>query len=178
MLVQIFNVSQSLLPYLVKVFCIVDSVVSLFVGIHMLGRDHFAVAFGIFTGSYAVFGFIVIFDEAFKIPLAVDRLKNTVLLMKCLEEIHSVENGGDADSMVIEDMDSVQSPLECVLKDDKSSVTNGKNPAGGDLNRFLKSVPQLAIKVSSFTTLERDSTPDFLSFVTQQVFSLLIAFQE
>ena len=55
-----------------------------------------------------------------------------------------------------------------------------RNPADLDaletdiLKKTLRSVPRLAVKVGKFGYMERNSTPDFLDFVTSETAGLLI----
>ena len=53
---------------------------------------------------------------------------------------------------------------------------NGQAGKVMGLNKALRSVPELGIKVGGFCYLERESTPHFLDFVTNRVASLLVAF--
>ena len=56
------------------------------------------------------------------------------------------------------------------LPDGTSIVTNKF------IQRRLKSVPKLGIKVGEFHTLERTSTPDFVGFVAVNIVNMLVAY--
>ena len=181
-MVHLFNLTHSGLTYASKLFCVFCAVVSLFVGIHSFGQDHFLSVFGILVGEYTVLAYMALYGDAFEIPLEVERVKKALIQKLRLSMVNDrketetkiiqveLESLSEADDDEVAGMDSKSLGREtAALK-----LSNGAHEA---LLKVVQSVPPLGIKAGEFQVVTRESTTDYLGFVTQQVSSLLIAFQ-
>ena len=186
-MVHLFNLALSGLTFVSKLFCISSSVTSLFVGIHLFGQDHFVSFFGILTGVYTVSAFMILYGDAFKIPLQVERVKLALIQQLRLKILSERQLGCKAEQIEILrielELESLTEAEEEVVGTDLTTpdaetvaieVSSSEHEA---LLKVVKSVPHSGIKAGVFQVFTRESTTDFLGFVIQQVSSLLIAFQ-
>ena len=204
----------------------------------MYGHNNFFSSFGILVGVYIVRSFVILYDNAFKFPLEVERVKmkltHRLRLNIGLEnkdeqpemlQMEELQSFGDEDtdreaikataaeikgrqmvrisehaaSIEVASIQHHMLHAKCDRKDnwlelesmrneddemEKTEVSAQDTMAGRmargrehrELLKLVRSVPQLGIKAGEFQVIKRESTTDFLSFVTQQVSTLLIAF--
>ncbi|CAG7717142.1 unnamed protein product [Allacma fusca] len=136
--VKMFNKVFGQIIFIFRILCLVLSITGIFVAIRHFSDEPILSTVHLFSGTYTLVLFSVIYDHAFCIP---DKM---ALIKRELLEISTLLRSRFGDNI---------------------------------LYRKIKSIPSCGIQVGSFHTFERISTPNYLSYITQQVCNLLVTFR-
>ena len=151
----------------------------------MFGHDDFFSFFGIIYGLYTALAYAIIYDDAFKIPLEAEKVKMALSQQLRLSIIGVQIKDEQLETLQMEELELVGEEkvvdgetIELNTPDmEQQEEMNERMREHKEKLKHVRSVPRLGIKAGEFQVFTRESTTDFLGFVTQQVSSLLIAFQ-
>lgn len=190
MLVALYNIDFSTANYLLKILCLIASVLGGFGAIKLMHTNPPYAAIYAMIFIEAAFLYNAIFDNAYTITEKTKLLKTQIALSLWNVENEKVENRGqnfenpinpvEVKDLLDEEFERLEIPRASKEREGKlvreKEIERAAAVEKVAMAKDLQAVRKLGIQLGTFYVIEREATLVFMGFVVEQIVGLLLTF--